>query len=83
MAGLIGGGSLQGATAPRTQVADDDATLCASLPGKPARWSEILDRRSHRDTKLTTVLRVSESAVSEVVEKMVGDTGIEPVASSV
>ena len=44
---------------------------------------EILDRRSHRDTKMTTVLRVSESAVVEVVEKMVGDTGIEPVASSV
>ena len=44
---------------------------------------EILDRRGHRDTKMTTVLRVSESAVSEVVEKMVGDTGIEPVASSV
>jgi hypothetical protein len=32
---------------------------------------------------MTTVLRVSESAVSEVVEKLVGDTGIEPVASSV
>jgi len=44
---------------------------------------EILDRRSHRDTKMTTVLRVSESAVVQVVEKMVGDTGIEPVASSV
>jgi hypothetical protein len=29
------------------------------------------------------VLRASESTVSEVVEKMVGDTGIEPVASSV
>ena len=35
------------------------------------------------DTKMTTVLRVSESAVVEVVEKLVGDTGIEPVASSV
>ena len=44
---------------------------------------EILDRRGHRDTKMTTVVRVFESAVSEVVEKMVGDTGIEPVASSV
>ncbi|MBP6205241.1 MAG: site-specific integrase [Nitrospira sp.] len=44
---------------------------------------EILDRRSHRDTKMTTVLRVSESAALEVVEKLVGDTGIEPVASSV
>ncbi len=44
---------------------------------------EILDRRSHRDTKMTTVLRVSEGAVLEVVEKLVGDTGIEPVASSV
>ena len=44
---------------------------------------EILDRRSHRDTKMTTVLRVSESAVVQVVEKVVGDTGIEPVASSV
>ena len=44
---------------------------------------EILDRRRHRDTKLTTVLRTLESAFSEVVEKMVGDTGIEPVASSV
>ena len=32
---------------------------------------------------MTTVLRVSESAVLEVVEKLVGDTGIEPVASSV
>lgn len=53
------------------------------VPGKPARWSEILDRRSHSDTNMTTVLRVSESAVVEVVEKMVGDTGIEPVASSV
>ena len=29
----------KGATATRAQVADDDATLCASLPGKPARWS--------------------------------------------
>ncbi|MCE3223745.1 MAG: int [Nitrospira sp.] len=44
---------------------------------------EILDRRGHRDTKMTTVLRVSGCTVSEVVEKMVGDTGIEPVASSV
>ena len=44
---------------------------------------EILDRRGHRDTKMTTVVRVFESAISEVVEKMVGDTGIEPVASSV
>ncbi len=44
---------------------------------------EILDRRGYRDTKMTTVVRVFESAVSEVVEKMVGDTGIEPVASSV
>ena len=44
---------------------------------------EILDRRGHRDTKMTTVVRVFESAVSEVLEKMVGDTGIEPVASSV
>jgi integrase len=44
---------------------------------------EILDRRRHRDTKLTTVLMSSQSAVSEVLEKMVGDTGIEPVASSV
>ena len=40
---------------------------------------EILDRRSHRDTKMTTVLRVSESTVSEVVEKLVGDTGIEQI----
>ena len=45
--------------------------------------AEILERRAHRDTKMTTVVRVSVSAVSEVVEKMVGDTGIEPVASSV
>ena len=44
---------------------------------------EILDRPGHRDTKTTTVVRVFGSAVSEVVEKMVGDTGIEPVASSV
>jgi hypothetical protein len=32
---------------------------------------------------MTTVVRVFESAIPEVVEKMVGDTGIEPVASSV
>ena len=44
---------------------------------------EILDRRGRCGTKSTTVLRTSESAVSEVLEKMVGDTGIEPVASSV
>ena len=44
---------------------------------------DVLDRRGHRDTKSTTVLRTSKSAVLEVVEKMVGDTGIEPVASSV
>jgi len=44
---------------------------------------EILDRRPHRDTKLTTVSGVPDTAVSQVFEKMVGDTGIEPVASSV
>ena len=44
---------------------------------------EILDRRGRCGTNSTTVLRKSESAVSQVLEKMVGDTGIEPVASSV
>ncbi len=44
---------------------------------------EILDRRARRDTKLTTVSEASDVAVSQVLEKMVGDTGIEPVASSV
>jgi len=44
---------------------------------------EILDRRKRPDTKLTTVSGLSEVAVSQVLEKMVGDTGIEPVASSV
>ena len=44
---------------------------------------EILDRQKRCDTKSTTVLRTSESVVLEVLEKMVGDTGIEPVASSV
>ncbi|MCC2626931.1 MAG: hypothetical protein K0S14_581 [Thermomicrobiales bacterium] len=34
-------------------------------------------------TKLTAALRTSENAVAQVLEKMVGDTGIEPVASSV
>ncbi len=44
---------------------------------------EILDRQKRCDTKSTTVRRISESVVAEVLEKMVGDTGIEPVASSV
>ena len=44
---------------------------------------EILDRRTQPDTKLTTVPGLSEVAVSQVLEEMVGDTGIEPVASSV
>jgi hypothetical protein len=44
---------------------------------------EILDRRAHRDTNLTTLTAVWNPAVSQVLEKMVGDTGIEPVASSV
>jgi len=44
---------------------------------------EILDRPKRCDTKSTTVRRTSESVVVEVLEKMVGDTGIEPVASSV
>ena len=44
---------------------------------------EILDRRGHRDTKLTTVSGPSDVAISQVLEMMVGDTGIEPVASSV
>jgi hypothetical protein len=44
---------------------------------------EILDRRAHRDTKLTTVADGWNSGGSQVFEKMVGDTGIEPVASSV
>jgi site-specific recombinase XerD len=44
---------------------------------------EIFDRRTRCDTKLTTVSGVSDVAVSQVLEKMVGDTGIEPVASSV
>jgi len=44
---------------------------------------EMLDRRWCPDTKLTTVAGVAEVAVAQVVEKMVGDTGIEPVASSV
>ena len=30
---------------------------------------EIWDRRGHYDTKMTTVLRVLESTVSEVVER--------------
>jgi hypothetical protein len=44
---------------------------------------EILDRQKRCDTKSTTVRRFSESVAVEVLEKMVGDTGIEPVASSV
>ena len=44
---------------------------------------EMLDRRGRCGTKSTTVLRTSENAVMEVLENMVGDTGIEPVASSV
>jgi site-specific recombinase XerD len=44
---------------------------------------EILDRRAHRDTKLTTVADGWNTGGSQVFEKMVGDTGIEPVASSV
>jgi hypothetical protein len=44
---------------------------------------EILDRRRRPDTKSTTVSGLSEDAVLQVIEKMVGDTGIEPVASSV
>lgn len=44
---------------------------------------QILDRVKRCDTKSTTVRRTSASVVVEVLEKMVGDTGIEPVASSV
>ena len=44
---------------------------------------EILDHQKRCDTKSTTVRRTSENVVVEVLEKMVGDTGIEPVASSV
>jgi len=33
--------------------------------------------------EMITPSRTSEGAVSEVLERMVGDTGIEPVASSV
>ena len=44
---------------------------------------EILDRRGRCDTKSTTAAVSWKIGVSEVVEKMVGDTGIEPVASSV
>jgi site-specific recombinase XerC len=45
--------------------------------------AEILDRRGHRDTKSTTVGGGWDTGGSQVFEKMVGDTGIEPVASSV
>ena len=44
---------------------------------------EMLDRRGCCGTKSTTVVRTSEIAVAQLLEKMVGDTGIEPVASSV
>ena len=44
---------------------------------------EILDRHREPDTKLTTVAGSWKAGVSQVFEKMVGDTGIEPVASSV
>ena len=44
---------------------------------------EILDRRAHCDTKSTTVAHGWNAGGSQVLEKMVGDTGIEPVASSV
>ena len=44
---------------------------------------EILDRRGRCDTKSTTAAVSWKIGVLEVVERMVGDTGIEPVASSV
>ena len=44
---------------------------------------EILDRRGRCDTKSTTAAVSCKIGVLEVVERMVGDTGIEPVASYV
>ncbi|HKP00990.1 MAG TPA: tyrosine-type recombinase/integrase, partial [Nitrospiraceae bacterium] len=44
---------------------------------------EILDQHGPRDTKIATVSAIAKGLVVQVVEKMVGDTGIEPVASSV
>jgi hypothetical protein len=44
---------------------------------------ELLDRRGQPDTNLTTAAVSWKAGVSQVLEKMVGDTGIEPVASSV
>ena len=44
---------------------------------------EILDRQAQSDTKLTTAAVSWKGGVSQVLEEMVGDTGIEPVASSV
>jgi len=44
---------------------------------------EILDRRGRCDTKSTTAAVSWKVGVSQVVVNMVGDTGIEPVASSV
>ena len=44
---------------------------------------ESLDRHAQSDTKFTTAAVSWKGGVSQVLEEMVGDTGIEPVASSV
>ncbi len=54
-------------------------TLKLVLPqGTLASRVESLDGRKRPDTQL-----LSEDALAQVFDKMVGDTGIEPVASSV
>jgi hypothetical protein len=46
-------------------------------------WRLLRSTRGTVTPRLTTVSGLSEVAVAQVLERMVGDTGIEPVASSV